>query len=190
MTTSAQQAELEKQSVRVAYFAEFAFQSGTQRLCSWNISFDWGGYTWSGLAQVASISAVEESDGMEARSLSFTLNGARPEWVALAAGPVEEYRGRDAKLYMCPLDEQYRLIGTPEPCWSGIMDLIALGLDGEQGQIVLRCETSVYGLKRRPSLRMNGAQQKKKYPSDTGFDYLPDLIARPQTWLSKRFQNI
>jgi hypothetical protein len=188
MTTAAQQTELEKQNVRVAYFAEFAFSTGTQRLCSWNVTFNWGGYDWLGLGQVGSISAIEESDGMEARSLNFSLNSALPSWVALAAGPVEEYRGRDAKLYQCPLDEQYRLVDTPELCWSGIMDMVTLGIDKEQGQIVLKCETSSYGLKRRPSLRVNPAQYRKKYANDPSLDYLPDLIARPQTWLSKRFQ--
>jgi hypothetical protein len=44
-------------------------------------------------------------------------------------------------------------------------------------------------LKRQPALRLNAAQQKKRYPTDTGFDYLTDLIANPQVWLSKKFQR-
>lgn len=190
MTTTAQQTELEKPVVRVVYFAEFHFLGGVARLCTWNHTIPWGGHEWLGLGALGSISAVEESDGLEARSLSFTLNAAEKTWLALAAGPVEEYRGRNAKLYMCPLSENLQLIDTPVLCWSGIMDMVSIGIDGEDGQIVLKCETSAFGLKRRPALRMNGAQQKQKYPTDTGFDYLPDLIAKPQTWLSKNFQRV
>lgn len=190
MTTAAQQVELEKPSIPVVYFAEFDFAGGKARLCTWNQTITWGGHEWLGLGSLGSISAVEESDGLEARPLNFTLNAADPNWLALAAGPVEEYRGRVAKLYMCPLTNQYQLVDTPVLCWSGVMDMVSIGVDGEEGQIVLKCETSAFGLKRRPSLRMNSAQQKKKHSADAGFDYLNDLIANPQTWLSKRFQQI
>ena len=43
------------------------------------------------------ISAIEESDGVESQSLTFTLNAAFPELLSLAAGDVAEYRGREAR---------------------------------------------------------------------------------------------
>lgn len=190
MTTSTnQQAALEKANVRVVYFAEFQFLTATSRLSTWNQTISWGGYEWLGVGALGAIGAVEESDGLEAKSLNFTLNAAQQSWLALAVGSVEEYRGRTAKLYMCPLDENYALIDTPVLCWTGIMDTVSIGIDGEEGQIVLKCETSAYGLKRQPALRLNPAQHKQKHPNDLGLDYLPDLIAKPQLWLSKLFQK-
>lgn len=189
MPTTAQQAALEKAGARTAFFAQFHFASNTLRLSNLNFTVAWGGYEWAGLGSLSGIGDIEESDGLEPRSLTFTLN--TPAELAIAVGPVEEYRGRRAKLYRCPLDEQFRLIDTPEACWSGIMDMISVGFDDNgAAQIALKCETSAFGLKRRPALRMNAAQQKKRYPGDTGFDYLNDLIARPSLWLSKRFQQI
>jgi len=122
--------------------------------------------------------------------MMFGLNVTNVSLLALALGTVEDYRGRAAKLYFCPLDENGVLIDTPELCWRGIMDVMSIGVDGEEGQITLKCETSAYGIKRRASLRLNAAQQKQRYPTDTGFDYLTDLIANPQMWLSKKFQQI
>lgn len=190
MTTEAQQTELERPGARVVYFVEFDFLDGKQRLCTWNKTLPWNGYDWLGLGAISAIGQVDESESLDARALSFTLNAAEPTWLALAAGPVEEYRGRSAKMYMCPLNENYQLVDTPEQCWRGIMDAASIGIDGEEGSIVLKCETSAFGLKRRQTLRMNATQQKKKYPTDTGFDYLVDLIARPQLWVSKRFQTV
>jgi len=69
------------------------------------------------------------------------------------------------------------------------MDSLNVGINNESGTITLRCETSAYGLKRRPVFRLNAAQHKKKYPTDTGLDYLNDLISNPAVWLSKRFQE-
>jgi hypothetical protein len=189
--TAAQQTELEKPVTRVVYFAEFHFVGGTLYVSSAMQTVTWGGHDWLGLGALGGIGAVEEADSLDAKSLDFTLNVAQTALLAEAAGDVDDYRGRAAKLYMCPLDEQFRLIDTPQRCWSGGMDQMSVSIDADgNGQITLKCETAAYGMKRRPSLRMNAAQQKKKYPNDTSFNYQNDLIARPQLWLSKNFQKI
>jgi hypothetical protein len=184
-----QQAELEKPVTRTVYFVELQFQSSTQYICSANQTLVWGSRDWLGLGIVGAISPIEESEGVESKSLTFTLNVAQASYLSLAVGDVEEYRGLDAKLYFCPLNESFQPVGTPQQCWRGIMDLMAIGVEGEEGKITLKCETSAYGLKRQPALRLNAAQQKKKYPTDTGFDYLTDLIANPQVWMSAKFQR-
>jgi hypothetical protein len=189
MTTAAQNAELAKPVTRVVYFVQFDFATATSRLSTANIPITWGGFQWSGVGTLGSIGAVEESDGLESKPLNFTINSAQPSWLALAVGPVEEYRGRKATMYMCPLDESFQMVGTPERCWSGVMDTLNVGVNGESGSITLRCETSAYGLKRRPPFRLNAAQHKKKYPTDTGFDYLNDLVSNPAVWLSTKFQG-
>jgi len=189
MTTPAQQAELEKPKVNCAWFLELQFASSTLRLCSYGQTFNWGGFDWLGLGNIASISPLEESAGVGSAAMTFGLNIASSDLRALSVGPVEDYRGRPAILYFCPLTEDGVLIDTPERCWTGRMDVISTGIDKEAGQIVLKCETSAFGLK-RSSLRQNAAQQKQRYPADTGFDYLNDLLSNPKVWLSKKFQQI
>lgn len=190
MTVSTdQQTALEKAVVPIAYFVSLDFATGMLRLSNFNQSVEWGGNTWVGLGALGGISEVEESDGMESKSLNFTLNLADVAMKSLAVGTVEDYRGRAAKLYMCPLTENFALIDTPVLCWSGYMDMMSVGIDGNEGQITLKCENSAYSLKRQPPLRMNAAQQRAKYPTDSGFDYLNGLIANPQVWLSRDFQR-
>lgn len=191
MTVSTdQQTALEKAVVPIAYFVSLDFATGMLRLSNFNQSVDWGGNTWVGLGALGSISDVEESDGMESKSLNFTLNLADVAMKSLAVGTVEDYRGRAAKLYMTPLTENFALIDTPVLCWSGYMDLMSVGIDGSEGQITLKCENSVYSLKRLPALRMNAAQQRAKYPTDSGFDYLNGLASNPPVWLSRNFQSV
>ena len=189
MTSTAQNTELAKPVTRIVYFVQFEFTTSTARMSTANFPITWGGNEWAGVGSIGSIGAVQESDGLESRPLAFTINAAQPSWLALAVGPVETYRGRPAKLFMCPLDESFQMVDTPVQCWAGLMDMVTVGIDGDSGSITLKCETSAYGLKRRPSLRLNAAQQKKTHPTDTGLDYLTSLIADPQVWLSKRFQQ-
>jgi hypothetical protein len=186
---SSQQDELEKPVTRLVYFVELQFLSQTIYICSANLTLTWGGHDWIGLGSIGSISAIEESEGVESKSLTFALNVAQHSILALAIGEVEEYRGRNARLYFCPLDESFKLVGTPVLCWRGIMDTMSVGVDGEEGQISLKCETSAYGLKRQPGLRLNAAQQKSRYPTDTGLDLLTGLIAEPVVWASAKFQR-
>jgi len=191
MTISApQQTALEQASVSVAYFVEFHFAAGTLRVNTTNQIMTWGGYDWIGLGSLGTISSIEESEGMEPKSMTFTLNAAQSSILAIGVGAVENYRGLPVKMYFCPLNVDYTLLGTPEICWRGLMDTIGLGINGEEGSIALKCETSAYGLKRRQVLRLNAAQQKLNYPTDTGFDYQNSLIAQPALWLSKSFQAV
>lgn len=184
-----QQVELEKPVTRVVYFVELGFSSSTQYVCTADRTLTWNGHDWLGFGTVGAISAVEESEGVESKALNFTLNVAQSAILALAVGSVEEYRGRPAKMYFCPLNESFQLVGTPQLCWRGIMDLMAVAVEGEEGRVTLKCETSAYGLKRQPALRLNAAQHKKKYPNDTGFDHLNDLIEKELVWMSAKFQR-
>ena len=191
MTLSAsQQTALEQPVVRKVYFVELQFAIETSYLCTMGQTITWDGHDWLGLGALGSISQAEESDGLTSKPLNFTINSAQLAWLSLAVGDVEEYRGLPAKMYMCPLDAGFVLIDTPVLCWSGTMDTVAAGVnESGEGQITLKCETAAFGLKRKSSLRMNAAQHKKKYPSDTAFDYLTTLIGEPQTWLSVAFQR-
>ncbi|MGI4846942.1 MAG: hypothetical protein ACRYGK_02215 [Janthinobacterium lividum] len=190
MTISAdQQAALEKAVVKTVFFLELAFQGGTQYMCSSNVSIVWNGHTWLGLGILGSISSIVESDDLASKSVTFTLSAAEPSWLALAAGPVESYAGRKAKLYRCPLDDSFALIGTPERCWQGVMDMVTMGIEDDgSSAISLKCETGAFSLKRGSTLRMNAAQQKQRHPADTGFDHLAGLLANPVLWVSKKFQ--
>ncbi|SCX40475.1 right-handed parallel beta-helix repeat-containing protein [Nitrosospira sp. Nsp1] len=184
-----QQTELQKAVARPVYFVQLEFASSTQYVCTSNQTITWGGRDWLGFGMVGGISPVEESEGVESRALTFALNVADQSVLALAVGNVEEYRGKIAKMYFSPLNEAFQLAGTPQLCWRGLMDLMVVGIEGEEGQITLKCETSAYGLKRQPALRLNSAQHKKNYPNDTGLDGLTGLIANPVVWLSKKFQR-
>lgn len=184
-----QQTEVEKPVTRTVYFVQFDFATAPVYLCSANITIPWNGHDWLGLGSIGGIGTLDESEGVQARSLNFTLNVAQSSYLSLAIGSVAEYRGLAATMYYCPLDENFLLVGTPQKCWGGMMDIMAIGIDKDAGSITLKCETSAYGLKRRPALRINAAQQKKKYPADTGFDLLVDLIANPTIWTSAKFQR-
>lgn len=203
MTLDSTQLGIFEQPVaKFAYLVEFNFLGGRPpaaeyvRLCTLGQTINWNSIDWLGVGGILNISGVEESESLVANSLTFTLNVAQASYLAIAVGAVESYRGRPAKMWVCPVDENFKRRGTPQVCWTGFMDTISVNVDGEQGNIQLKCENSAYSLKRRNILRINSAQQKQRHPAvygglpDTGFDYLNNLISQPQTWLSKKFSSV
>jgi hypothetical protein len=192
---AAQQTAHEQPHIDLVWFAEFHFLSGIIRVSTLNVPMVWGGYTWMGLGSIADISALDERLGVASESITFTISLAQTDWLALAAGAAEEYRGRPAKLYHCPMDANYRLIRTPKRCWSGKMDQQqpSISTSGEppvtSGSIILKCETSSHGINPRNPLRLNAAQHKVRYPLDTGFDRMTRLIGNQFPWISVRFQR-
>jgi len=190
MTLSALQlAELVRPAPKVVYFMELQFTTGVQYLSTWNRNFTWNAQLWIGLGGLVSVTEITESESVASNPLSFNLNAADPSWIALAVGNDTVYRRRLALLYMCPLGDDGQLVGAPQLCWRGRMDAVAAGIGNNSASISLKCETASFAFKRRPSLRINAIQQKLTYPTDTGFDYLSDLIDKPQLWLSKLFQT-
>jgi hypothetical protein len=188
-----QQSALEQPLIRFAYFIEFYFATLTIRISTLSINVTWGGFEWVGMGSIGAISPIEQSQGTAASALTFELNIVQTEWLALAAGPVSEYRGRDAKMYFCPLDDAFQPLGTPVRCWNGTMDTITSGISGKRDQakggIKLKCETSAYGIRRPAALRLNAAQHKLMYPNDTALDRLTTLVGKQFPWLSVRNQK-
>lgn len=181
-----------------AYFVEMRFKSGTAYVCNFNKDFEWGGHVWSGLGSVGSLSAIKATLKVEPHPVTLGLAVAQVAWLQLAIGDVTEYRGRDVRIYACPLDEGYLLVDDPVLVWAGAMDVMTVSTaqrssgtkENAEGSISVRCEPAGSKLRRRNAYRVNAAQQKQIDPADTGFDYQIRLLANPQVWLSKKFQQL
>ena len=187
--SAAQQAAFEQPMVPWAFFVEMQFASGTQRFSNFNQNFSWGGFTWYSLGGAGSIGEIRSTEKVEPAPVTLSLSVAQAEWLALAVGAVEDYRGRTIKIYQCPLTDRYQLIDTPMLAWEGDMDIIAVSVEGEAGSVTMRCEPAAKRLRRRNALRVNAQQQRARYWNDAGFDFQAQLLANPVTWLSTTFQR-
>lgn len=180
-----------------AYFVEMRFKSGTAYVCNFNKNFEWGGQVWTGLGSVGSLSGIKSTLKVEPHPVTLGLAVAQVAWLSLAIGDVTEYRGRDVRIYACPLNEGYLLVDDPVLVWAGAMDVMTASTaqrssgvkENAEGSISLRCEPAGSKLRRRNAYRVNAAQQKQNYPTDTGFDYQVALLSDPQVWLSRNFQR-
>lgn len=181
-------------AVGALYLIELAFSGGTLRLTNWPVDLTILGYTWTGLGVVSEVGDLTESEDGQYQKLTLGLTQVQSSYLALALGSAETYQDRDALVYVGLVDSAtLQITGTPKLRFAGKMDQVRIERDAESntGKVLLDCIAGAYNVRSNPAaLRMNQAQHSARKPGETGFRYVPDLIARPQTWLSAQFQRI
>jgi hypothetical protein len=181
----------------VAWLVALEFVSGTQRFTTAPVDVVSGGYTWQGMGELSSVSAVQESADSIAARMTIGLSAVNEAMLAAAIGNVDTYRGRSARLYLQLFDEAFLPVGAAVQRWSGYMDKVQItrqrsdGGGGESvGRINLVCSRAGMARARQyQGLRLTDAQQQQRYPGDTGVRYVQTLLEAPSLWLSKRFQE-
>lgn len=181
-------------ALAVMYLVELAFTGGTLRLTNWPLNVSALSQTWTGLGTVSEIGELKESEDGQYQKLTVGLTQVQSSYLALALGAAETYQDRSAKIWVALADANtLQITGAPVLRFAGTMDQVRIERDAESntGKVLLDCIAGAYNVRSNPAaLRMNQAQHSARKPGETGFRYVTDLIARPQTWLSANFQRI
>lgn len=191
MTTAGEQ--LQQSVAGLVYLIELQFTTGTVRLCSWGHPLEWMGYGWQGFGAVVSVSATQDTEGLQYPAVDLGLAIQDPSMLAMARSDVKVYRRRPVRIWIGVMSEDLQQLETPELVWSGQMDQIRIKTGDpakkDASMAILRCE--LHGRDRRApqSLRLNQAQHQARYPGDTGLSRVEALTGKPVPWLSVRFQR-
>lgn len=165
--------------VRLAFFAEFQFASGTLRVWTGAGNKSWSAQTWSGVGEFAGLSPVDETTEIGAAGLTFSLNGISSSLLALALD--DAYRGRACKLWLAILDANDAVVDAHQ-IFAGRMDVMSIVDGGETGSITLQAENRLVDLTRARSLRYTDAEQQRLFPGDLGCAYVAKLAEKPIYW--------
>lgn len=173
---------------------ELEFDSGTIYLSTHNETLTVDSHVFTPLGGLLNIGTIKERAGMGAEQLPLSIP-SDPSYVSLALGNVEGYRGRAARLYLQLLDENLQPVGARKLRFSGHMEPVSVqrqpAKDGSSsGRIEMKLtREGLARSRRREGARLTDAQQRAKYPGDTGLRYIRTLIEKPSLWLSVAFQK-
>lgn len=193
MLTPNQLLQAQRPATAVALLAEMQFTTGTMRLSTWEGSLQALGHDWAYLPGVMGIRGVQQAENIEYPAIDLTLALPDPSILALAVGSEKTYRGRLFRLYMAIMDDEFRLVDDPQPLYVGVMDQVQMSTgDGaeDKGALTMRCEQPGKDSRNAMSQRLTNQQQSKRYPGDTGLSRMAELAGGPQTWLTKKFQQV
>lgn len=165
--------------MKVAFFAEFQFASGTVRVWSGIGAKVWGAQTWSGAGDFGGITPVDESTEVQAAGLAFKLSGIPSSTLSLALG--DNYRGRPCKLWLAVLDAADAVVDAYQ-VFAGRMDVMKIDDGGDTATINVQAENRLVDLTRARSLRYTDAEQKRLFAGDLGLEYVAKLAEKPLYW--------
>lgn len=182
---AAVQAALEAAHVPLLVFVELDFSGGFVRVTNAPYAFEWNGYTWTGLGRLGGIEAVQEGASLEARGVALKLSGVPlsgegdAENISIALN--EHYQGRDARVWLAALDEQFRIIGDQKLVFLGRMDNMQIEA-GRTATITLQAESRLADLERPRVRRYNNEDQQLAYPGDRGLEFAEQMVEKALLW--------
>lgn len=194
-------AELSKELLAPFFAVELDFDSGPLYL--------WSGYgdlviddkTYLGAGQFLNISSVSETTEMEAKGAVITLSGIPSSFLSLALQ--EPYQGRECRIYF-GLDltsegilqesgsfillENGSLLGPEDSgislteIFSGELDQMNIEESVDTATISVTVENVLVKLERPIIRRLTNEDQKSRFPSDRGLEFVASLQDKEIFW--------
>jgi hypothetical protein len=135
-----------------------------------------GSKTYLGAGQLINISSVEETTEIEAKGASITLTGIPSSFLALAL--TQPYQGRECRIYfgMTSAPSDYAEVFTGE------LDQMNISEEADTCTIAVTAENVLIKLERPVVRRFTNQDQKSRFPTDKGLEFVADLQDKEIFW--------
>ena len=135
-----------------------------------------GAKTYLGAGTLLNISSVEETTEIEAKGATLTLSGIPSTILSLALD--EPYQGRECRIY-------FGVTSSPSDyveIFSGELDQMNIVEEAESCTISVTAENVLIKLERPTVRRFTDQDQKSRYPSDRGLEFIASLQDKEIFW--------
>lgn len=150
------------------------------------------GVTYQGTGDVIKIGAMNLTYGTSAGMVRFMIPAASPEMIMRCDNQASEVNGRPCRIFyhlFAATEEgdggghRGRLIGAPMSMFTGRMRDMSSTSGPEERTIELEAYGRMSWQGKPPYGRWNNADQRARFPGDTGLALLPSLKDKAVTWL-------
>ena len=185
--TTAFKNAIKSQVVRPFLAVELEFSTGTLRF--WNglgdLTMSAGGSsnTFTGLGDLMGVSAIGESDQIEAIGASLTLTGIKSSFISTAL--TGNYTNRNASIFLGIFDSNKSVIADVYTLFKGKMDIMKIDEGPETATITLNLENRLIALDRALNRRYTHEDQQERFSGDLGLEFVPDLQDKEVIWGKK-----
>jgi hypothetical protein len=138
------------------------------------------GGTYKGIGTLGSVSPISETTDVAAVGMQFTLSGIPSDLMGYALA--ECRTGYPVKLWIGFLTTAGAIIADPALCFSGRMDTVAMTEGTDTATITISAENQLIDLQRPRLRRWTDDDQKRTYPTDDGFKWVPTVQEWNGSW--------
>lgn len=167
---------LDDETISPFFAVDLDFDSGPLYVWSGYGNLTIGAKTYLGAGQLLNISSVEETTEMQAKGATISMSGIPSSFIALAL--TEPYQGRECRIYFGVTSSPSNYVEV----FSGEMDQMNIIETGETCTIAVTAENVLIRLERPVVSRFSDEDQKSRFPSDKGFEFVADLQDKEIFW--------
>lgn len=178
--------EISEASIVPHLLAVFEFESGTIGMWTGIGQITWNGTTFHGGGDLIGVSPIQETQELQAKNLTLTLNGISSSLVATSL--TENVKNRPLRIYLGfvnpegPDSDGNIFIDDPYRIFSGLMDTFEFTDDGNKANIRLSVENILLIGQRSKISRYTDEDQRIKFPGDLGLQFINRLQDREIVW--------
>jgi hypothetical protein len=192
--------ELSEKVIAPFFAVDLAFDSSPLYVWSGYGDLVIGSKTYLGAGQLLNISSVSETTEMEAKGATISMSGIPSSFLSLALQ--EPYQGRECRIYFglvissalkqengsYLLAEDGSLLFTESnginltEIFAGELDQMNIEEQAESANISVTAENVLVKLERPVVRRFTNEDQKSRFPSDRGLEYVAALQDKEIFW--------
>lgn len=171
---------MRQKTCRMALMAEIDHPAGMVRVWTGIGTLTYGGHGFVGIGALASVKGLKSTSDLQIVDHAYVLTNIPPDYDEFVNAKI---KGRVAKCWLAFLDEQNQLIDAPLQIGKTILDVSAL-TTGEDGSVslMLKGQSDLWQLEKPLNIALTSEEQKKRFPSDTGFDYVTTINVQRIAW--------
>jgi hypothetical protein len=161
-------------------FAELEFSSVTYNLSDLDRNIVWNSKTWLGNGLLRPVRGITETSDLTATGCQITLSGVDQTLIGVVLS--QSAQSKKGRLWLGCLNSSGAVIADPYLIFEGDLDMPEIIDSGKQSQIVITYESDLMILERSSELRFTQETQRRFYPTDKGFEYVPDMASTKPFW--------
>lgn len=172
------QTALTARVIQPAILADLTFRSGTVHVWTGIGSLTYNSNVYQGVGNLGGIGTITEGVAVEAAGTTVSLSGIDP--VLYADSLSDIITGQPAKIWLACLSGS-TVVGTML-LFSGLIDEPKVTEGGDDIIITLALENKLTNLQRANRKLWTAAEQRRKHPTDSGFNWVESLIDTANVW--------
>ena len=151
----------------------------------------WTGYgeftilseTYLGLGNLITIGQVQESADTKANGIKIVASGLNTDILSNSFNQTQQ--GIIVNVYFGVLtttSNAQAIVDTPYEIFSGFVDTVTVGEQGDTSTIIFNVENKLISLERPLDLRYTDQDQKFFFPNDKGLEFVNDIQDKRIVW--------